>query len=1463
MRFFILSLLLLAAPLIRGNPTVSLSLPESVEEGGADGFGTVQISEPASPERVIFLQSSHPTRLTVPASVTIPEGQTEVAFSVSAVDNTIADGDVEVTVTASLPGAFAGEDFNYPAQSNIVGQDGGFGFSQPWSSASSDDPAGVVVSASLAFGSGESALYGGPTALQLVNGIRVQRNFSDITSGDLWLAALIGKQSTGWNTDFGLIDTGNQTRVTLRYNGEQGRWDVSQRDGSQLSTGVSVSIPSTHLAIMHLDLDEREARIFLNREPGEPLGEPDLSFDLVSGFSGFRAVQWFGFNNDDLLDSIRLARSYEELFSSTTAMETITVLDNDENGEAQSLTLMLPDEILENEEPQPGQLIRIGGSMEDEITVFLSSSNPNRLHVPTSVTLPSGHDTASFSLTPIDNLAFDGDVSVSISALDPAAMATEDFSYPASSNLADRDGGTGWTTPWYTFSSTNPPGMVVSSDFSYTRQGITVSSAPTSAQMVSGARMKREFSPVGEGQLWVSALIRKAGFGNQTTFGLIDSAGDTRLSIRYNSSTSQWESWIRDNPVEVIGMAATPPFTLHVVFHIDYAAGQIHFYLNPDLVGSAPTNPTASLTRSMPGGFPALKGVYWLGYNNNDLFDSIRVARSFAELRTERSTQAEILVIDDDALTDYQLWTHRHFATIHPEGETAGPDSPHPVSRLPNLLHYAITPSVASGEDAEAPILPSLHPDPEEEYMGYLYRRTRTDVNYLVETSTDLTNWSTDEVDQGEPDLQGWTLATFPGTDERRFARLRVEAISAPDNPGSLDQLAALSEPLDLNDTQINLINQRIDATTAPWQSELPRDAEDTANLTPADNIGPDDLVYPDWIHAGIPGGIPSLPVVVNASDHGVLPNGEPIADNLRAALAAAAQSGGGAVLLPAGTYQLEEPVNLNHAGVVLRGEGSGETIIEFPYQGPPDGSYVGFANAGDGDIIGPNSHLILHARTKTDHLRLTQMEIFGPEGEVLTSHAEGEPEWYRYPAPLDRPANFTVSISGSQLIQALGTGTHELTARTTYVLESITHEHTISLQVSNNQSDSTVRSWSPSALSLHGSGPSGQTVRYASETLPRGGTSLTLNNADPIQPGDFIALGTENNEAFNEERFNQHSGATNGILRRWVVEVIAREGNTLTLAQPARITWPVEDSITVRRWVPLQGSGIENLTIRQTGDQWTSGIIFGNAARCWIEDVVIEDVGRNPVQTWDVKQLEFRDSAFHGAIYTDGGGGTAYVAWQVAYDCLMDGITSSGMRHAPNFQWSSSGNVIRNSTFMDSGGQWHAGFSHENLLENVSIHSTGEFGSYRFGLFASVANGMHGPQGPRNVVYYSDVNSYGGGIKIGGMVEGWIFAHNRIVAHDGPALVLLPGSFGHTFRNNVLATAQPNPSPVWVSTADCTDNRFWHNHYTGVGDLPVYSGGAVPGEVIGETLNPDFATPLPSPPDTPSIFQWQRDQLP
>ncbi|MDE6444682.1 MAG: hypothetical protein K2K64_09745, partial [Muribaculaceae bacterium] len=85
-------------------PQLELNLtPDEVVEGGSVSL-TASIPFPLSEDKIINLSTSLASRITIPATVTIPAGQKSVSVTVKTIDNEVVDGHLEVPIAASANG---------------------------------------------------------------------------------------------------------------------------------------------------------------------------------------------------------------------------------------------------------------------------------------------------------------------------------------------------------------------------------------------------------------------------------------------------------------------------------------------------------------------------------------------------------------------------------------------------------------------------------------------------------------------------------------------------------------------------------------------------------------------------------------------------------------------------------------------------------------------------------------------------------------------------------------------------------------------------------------------------------------------------------------------------------------------------------------------------------------------------------------------------------------------------------------------------------------------------------------------------------------------------------------------------------------------------------------------------------------------------------------------------------------
>lgn len=625
--------------------------------------------------------------------------------------------------------------------------------------------------------------------------------------------------------------------------------------------------------------------------------------------------------------------------------------------------------------------------------------------------------------------------------------------------------------------------------------------------------------------------------------------------------------------------------------------------------------------------------------------------------------------------------------------------------------------------------------------------------------------------------------------------------------------------------------------TKPPFEGQYKIRPHEKEKLTAADFVGPDGLVYPDWRYAGVQGGIPEVPVMVRAADFGAKPNDQ-LDDSkaLQKAVDAVGQDGGGAILLDAGVFQLDRPVIVQHDGVVIRGMGQKKTRLIFRYDVPK--TRISFYGLKEKMKIGKNSRIALHCQPKG----LKSMQIL--VGDKLIH------EWKR---STHSGNTFATAINGWKLFKHIEPGKCILRGVARWKDGS---EASCSIEI---DADATFHDPAPveplrSIITFLGNGQSGNKI-HLTLTGNRGDSVLTLKSVDGLIVGDYILI---EGPATNRWKSLTNNLCKWGVYRRNILKIIKIEGNKVTINQPLRIEFPTIDGSFVQKIELLEGCGLENLYLEQTSNLWITSSYFYNAVNCWARDVKIKNCGRYPIYGHQAKWCEIRDSVFEDSWF-NGGGGTAYAGWDNSWDCLTENLETFRMRHGPLFQWAASGNVIRKSTFHDSDGQWHSGWTHENLIEQCVIESKRGYGSYGFGLWASPPeDNAHGPNGPRNVVYNCIISSERTGLWMGGMNENWLIVYNRFDVQKGGGVFAKDASFDHIIKGNTFILRDGISPFMTIMTADCIGIELIGNRvYGGNGRLKVGLGKPAVEKInqfLPLAINHEKIEPI-----IPSIFEWQK----
>ncbi|MFC1717437.1 hypothetical protein ACFL6S_27500, partial [Candidatus Poribacteria bacterium] len=552
-------------------------------------------------------------------------------------------------------------------------------------------------------------------------------------------------------------------------------------------------------------------------------------------------------------------------------------------------------------------------------------------------------------------------------------------------------------------------------------------------------------------------------------------------------------------------------------------------------------------------------------------------------------------------------------------------------------------------------------------------------------------------------------------------------------------------------------------------------------------------------------------------------------------ALNAAGKMGGGAVLLDEGTYYLDRPVTVRYDNVVIRGKGADKTRLIFRYAIPENG--VGFYNPSPGSRVGKNTRIEMHCSPE-DLMKMT-MTV----GDMVIG------VWER---STHSGNSFAYARRGRDAIGKVSDGEHILKGVAEYKDGSkMTGEIPIILDSAFDDNRSVPDP--QAAITFAGQGYSGRRLELVKDGK-RGDMKLELESVEGLQVGDCILIDGPATDRWKELTKNACKW---GSYRRYEVIIEDIQGKTITLNQPLRIEFPVIDGSYVRKIVPIRRCGVEDFYLEQTENLWISSVMFSHGWNCWARGVTVKKCGRFPVYGSMAKWCEIRDCVFDDAWFK-GGGGTAYTGWQSSWDCLIENIETYKMRHAPLFQWAASGNVIRKSVFHESDGQWHAGWTNENLMEQCVIESVRGHGGYGFGLWGSPPEDTaHGPNGPRNVVYNCDVSSVRAGLWMGGMNENWLILYNRFIADEGQGVFAKDASFDHIIKDNVFVLKDEKSPMVFLATPDCIGVEMISNKLYG-GNGKFASGMGKPALIEDNQALPLGDAPRPEP-EVPSIYEWQN----
>ena len=483
---------------------------------------------------------------------------------------------------------------------------------------------------------------------------------------------------------------------------------------------------------------------------------------------------------------------------------------------------------------------------------------------------------------------------------------------------------------------------------------------------------------------------------------------------------------------------------------------------------------------------------------------------------------------------------------------------------------------------------------------------------------------------------------------------------------------------------ELHFVSIDTDNLKPPWQGQYKIRPNEQSKLTPADVVGPDGIVYPNWTQCGVRGDIPDVKEVVKIEDFGGKADDD--ADDHEAldnACRAAAKKGGGAVVLGRGTYYLGRPVTVRDSNVVIRGQGYDQTKLIFRYGLPANG--VAFYHPPAGSRVGKATRIILHC-LPTDLMKVT----LTMDGVLLR-------EWTR---SQHSGNTFAIEAGVSKVFRQLKNGPHKLVGVATYK-DGTTRQGEIDIVLDSSFDDKRqIADWQ-AAIAFKGRGMTGPKVKLARDGK-RGEMKLALETTNGLAAGDRIVIEGPATERWKDLTRNACQW---GTYRRCAYLIDKVDKSTVSITQPLRIEFPRNRRFLraeTRRDRELRHRRSLHRTDRESVDQH-------GAFRSRLELLGAGSEGAH-VRSKSPFTVGMPSGARFAIVFSTtpgskGGGGTAYSGWEYSWDCLMEDITTYKLRHAPLFQWSASGNVIRNGVFHLSDGQWHSGWTNENPVRAMRDH--------------------------------------------------------------------------------------------------------------------------------------------------------------
>lgn len=303
--------------------------------------------------------------------------------------------------------------------------------------------------------------------------------------------------------------------------------------------------------------------------------------------------------------------------------------------------------------------------------------------------------------------------------------------------------------------------------------------------------------------------------------------------------------------------------------------------------------------------------------------------------------------------------------------------------------------------------------------------------------------------------------------------------------------------------------------------------------------------------------------------------------------------------------------------------------------------------------------------------------------------------------------------------------------------------------------------------------------------------TILTVADTSGLRPGNFAELVQDNNTSWDTQPISWAAESKGQMVR-----ILARTGNTLTLAYPLRISYDAGLNVRIRPINPIRNVSIECLTIERTNDATGSGggsnIYCTYCVNCRISGIHSNKSVGAHLFIFQCSDITINGCYIHDAFTYDGTSTRGYgvVLGTHSGQCLIVNNIFKHLRHAMSIKQGANGNVFAYNYAFDG---YRSEFPND-FASDISLH-----GHYAY---SNLFEGNHcelfwiddawGPSGPYNTAFRNRFSRHGIYMSSSGSNSQNLVGNEVTSNALLQGFYTLSGSDHFTFGNNIKGTINP-----------------------------------------------------------------------